>query len=239
MKPTDSLRIFFFLLCFAVMFTNHVAAAPEWVEPGWSNSIVHDNDNNLSLQGSHEVITGWSELDNSIVFSGYMEFDLRSVPSDSNLNFILHLVDTGGTAYSSTTIYFYRGDGIISVNDYSAANQGTLTTLSRPMAGGPTDINVTGIVRDYLANGWNYLGFKFIPNSGGDAFGYVDYWPRPEWRSGLQYDNAPDPDLIYDYESDGDVDTRDLAEFIQDFATGMVTDSDLEDFTAEYGHISL
>ena len=83
--------------------------------------------------------------------------------------------------------------------------------------------DVTYIVKDYLANGWNYLGFKFISNSGGDSFGFVDYWVHPERRSGLLYDKSPIPVFDYDYEADGDVDGEDLAEFIKDFTTGIVT----------------
>jgi hypothetical protein len=41
---------------------------------------------------------------------------------------------------------------------------------------------------------------------------------------------------IYDYEPDGDVDGKDLSEFIQDFAAGLISASDLEDFSAEFGH---
>jgi hypothetical protein len=40
---------------------------------------------------------------------------------------------------------------------------------------------------------------------------------------------------IYDFESDGDVDGKDLAEFIQDFNSGMVAAGDLADFSVEFG----
>jgi hypothetical protein len=39
----------------------------------------------------------------------------------------------------------------------------------------------------------------------------------------------------YDYEPDGDVDGKDLSEFIPDFAAGLTTASDLEDFCVEFG----
>ena len=39
----------------------------------------------------------------------------------------------------------------------------------------------------------------------------------------------------YDYEPDGDVDGKDLVEFMRDFVAGVVTVADLEDFSTEFG----
>ncbi|MBU1053127.1 MAG: hypothetical protein KKC46_04760 [Proteobacteria bacterium] len=190
----SKLKILFCLIFFVFfVFEGQAKSAPVWVD-GKSMSITHNYDGSMQIQGSHAVIAELSSS-GSILFSGYMEFDLDDIPSIPNLGYTLHLMDTGGRTIgnSTTTISYYNGDGVITLDDYSGATLGVLTQLTRPYLGGPTYLDVTDLVKYFLDNGYDYLGLKFIPVTGGDAFGFVEYGVYPEWRSGLMYDISSVP----------------------------------------------
>jgi hypothetical protein len=169
-------------------------AAPVWVT-GLGRSIGHDKIGNFS--GTSYEVSATVPVDWSPYWSnGYMEFDLRDIPSAPNLTFTLRLVDTGGFSQgdSTTMISYYLGDGEITLSDDTAAILGTLTSITRPWSSPPTELDVTAIVYSYLNLNYDYIGFKFIAASGGDAFGFVDRWEGYyERHSGLLYDTSAVP----------------------------------------------
>ena len=187
-----------FLLAAAVLlsFPCMSQAAPVWVS-GTSDSVYYsDSDNEWQVRGGHEIIASTATLPFGGI--GFAEFDLTTIPSGMTYDFMLHLKDTGGDN-STTEISYYVGDGSITGDDVNVGISGVLGSVTRPASEPPTDLNVTDIVRSFLASSYDYIGFKFSPISGSDAFGFVDYWTFPEKRSGLLYEETviPIPGAIW------------------------------------------
>lgn len=172
------------------------------ISPTVAKSLVSTPGLGISIVDGEVLSSYPSNPNTGSEWRGVIEFDLTTLIPKPNASVVLYLRDTGGyvPSDSTTSIYYYVGDGTVASADYARLDH-LLFPITRPWKGSPSTTlhDVTFAVNAIALGGAQYIGFLFVPASTlgrqEDAFGsfgtFVPTSNETNFTSGLVYSDTP------------------------------------------------